>query len=242
MFSAILIDDQEEIIVSISKMIAHFFNEDIKIIGTYSSAEEAIISLSETEPDLIFMDMEMPYLNGIDAINLIPDNIKSKVIVISGKDQYTIKALKFNVFDYLLKPVSLIEFKKCIDKLKAEEALIKVNQNEIKSNTIVIDSKFKTYFLEFPLINHIKSKASHTLVNIENQEQLIPRPLKYFEEILPQTLFFSPHRSHLVNFNFIKELRKSDNGGAILVLKDDTQIEMSKKKKANFMTQFKYKF
>jgi two-component system LytT family response regulator len=241
MFSAILIDDQEEVLLSISKMIAHFFNEDIKIIGTYTSAEDAIISLSEKEPDLIFIDMEMPYLNGIEAINLLPNNIKSKVIVISGKGEYAIKALKFNVFDYLLKPVSLIEFKKCIEKLKADKVLMRDNQNEIKSNTIVIDSKFKTYFLEFPLINHIKSKASHTLVYFENQEQLIPRPLKYFEEILPQTLFFSPHRSHLVNFNFIKELRKAENGGAILVLKDDTQIEMSKKKKTNFISQFKDK-
>jgi two-component system, LytTR family, response regulator len=242
MYSAIIIDDQEEALVSISKMIAHFFYEDIKIIGTYTSAEYALISLSETEPDLIFMDIEMPYLNGIEAINLIPDNIKSKVIVISGKDQYAIKALKFNVFDYILKPVSLIEFKKCIDNLKAEDALIKVNQNEIKSNTIVIDSKFKTYFLEFPLINHIKSKSSHTLINIENQEQLVPRPIKYFEEILPKTLFFSPHRCHIVNFNFIKELRKSENGGTIMVLKDDTLIEMSKKKRVSFMTHFKYKF
>jgi two-component system LytT family response regulator len=242
MFSAIFVDDQEEVIISIRKMIAHFFKEDIKIIGTYNSAEEAMIALTDMEPDLIFLDIKMPYLNGLETINLLHNNTKSKIIIISGNEQYAIKAIKYNVFDYILKPVSLIEFKKCIDKLKAEKEINIVNHNEIKSNTIIIDSKFKTYFLEFPLINHIQSKASHSIVYFENQEQLVPRPLKFFEDILPKTLFFSPHRSHLVNFNFIKELRKSENGGAILVLNDDTQIEMSKKKKTSFMSQFKYRF
>jgi len=242
LLSAIIIDDQSEVIDTLSKMITHFFSEDIKIVGSCNSGEEAIIYLSENEPDVIFIDMEMPELNGLETINLFPNNLKSKIIVISGKEKYAIKALKYNVYDYLVKPISISDFKTCIDKMKSEIETKVSEYNQVKSNTIIVDSKTKTYFLEYPLINHIQSMASHTIVYSQNQEILIPKNLKYFEELLPSTLFFSPHRSHLVNFNFIKELRKSENGGAILVLNDDTQIEMSKKKKANFMTQFKYKF
>jgi two-component SAPR family response regulator len=78
-YSAIIIDDQKEAIESLSKMIAHFFNEDIKIIGTFNSGEEAITFLSEKEPDLIFIDIEMPDLSGLETINLLPNNNKAKI-------------------------------------------------------------------------------------------------------------------------------------------------------------------
>jgi two-component system LytT family response regulator len=241
-FSAIIIDDQKEAIDSLSKMIAHFFNEDIKIIGTFESGEEAITFLSETESNLIFIDMEMPGLNGLETINLLPNNLKSKIIVVSGKEKYAINALKYNVYDYILKPLSISDFKILIERLRNENEINNSKNEQLKSNTIIIDCKTKTYFLDFTLINHIQSIASHTIIYSQNKEILIPKTLKYFEEILPKSLFFAPHRSHIVNLNFVKELRKSEDNNVIMFLKDDTQIEMSKKKKASFMSQFKYKF
>jgi two-component system LytT family response regulator len=241
-YSAIIIDDQKEAIESLSKMIAHFFNEDIKIIGTFNSGEEAITFLSEKEPDLIFIDIEMPDLSGLETINLLPNNNKAKIIIISGNEKYAIEALKYNVYDYLLKPFSISDFKTFIKRINNENETNNSKNEHLKSNTIVIVCKTKTYFLEFPLINHIQSLASHSIIHLQNKEILIPKSLKYFEDILPQTLFFSPNRSHLVNLNFVKEIRKSEVNGVIMVLKDDSIIEMSKKKKANFMSQFKYKF
>lgn len=241
-FSAIIIDDQKEAIESLSNMIAHFFNKDIKVIGTFNSGEEAITFLPEKEPDLIFIDVEMPDLSGLETINLLPNNHKAKIIILSGNEKYAIKAIKYNVYDYLLKPFSISDFKTFIERLKKENETNNSKNEQLKSNTIVVVCKTKTYFLEFPLINHIQSVSSHTVIYSQDKKILIPKSLKYFEEILPQSLFFTPHRSHIVNLNFVKEIRKSEDNGVIMVLKDDTLIEMSKKKKANFMSQFKYKF
>jgi two-component system LytT family response regulator len=239
LLTAVIIDDHKQVILTITQMIESFLSNEVKIIASYNSGEEALHEIHLLNPDIIFVDIELPGLSGLETIELLPDSINSKIVIISGKEIYAIKALKYNVLDYLLKPIIVSDLKDCILKAKIEPK--SNNKNEyLNGNFLMVETNTKIYFLNLNEIKRIEAKGTFSLFYYAEQEILVPDSLKHFENILPDSLFFRPNKSHIVNFNFVKELTKYGLN-SILTCKDDIQIEMSKKKKIAFVSHFKLK-
>jgi two-component system, LytTR family, response regulator len=237
---SIMIDDDREAINSFSKMIESFFSKDIEITGTFISGIDALSVIESLNPDIIFVDMEMSGINGLETIHLLPEISKAKVVVVSGSKDYAIKAIKYNVFDYLLKPLTISDFKTFLDKIKLHTIETNVFEHEFIPDKVIVQSHDKTFLLEYQHIKRIEASGSYSIIYYQDQEIYVSKNLKSFDGILPPNLFYRPHRSHIVNFNFIDDINKV-NLDYHLALIDGTLIEISKKKKIELTSLFNKK-
>lgn len=231
-FTAILIDDSQEVLNTMTKLLTELFYEDIEIIGTFNTSGEGLKGIVQLNPDVVFLDVEMPDLNGLELNSLIPEHITTKVIIVSGKEKYALEAIKQSVFDYLLKPISIVDLKKTIDKLKnaiynSYEITLK---EPILNQRIMVNRHDKTIIINFNDIKYIEADAACSIIYYENKKASSTKRFNHYEDLLPQNLFIKIHRSCLVNVNYIQEVIKQDGVG-YLILKDDTKLELSKSKK-----------
>lgn len=233
-YKSIFIDDDIESINNFKKMISHFFSHEVEITDTFTSSYEALNKINDIETDIIFIDIEMPEINGLEFIHLLPKKLQRKVVVVSAFEQYAINAIKYNIAYYLLKPLSVSEFKKCLSKIsndiaQQEQQLLKQN-----NQTVIIKTTNKTYFFDTKSIKCIEAKRGNSLIFYKDEIVIISKNLKQIEEVLPLHIFYKVHRSHIINIYFVKEVTKSN----FIILNDDTEIEMSKKKKTELLTHF----
>jgi len=235
---AIIIDDQLESIQYLTNIIEAYFNDEIEILKSFTSTNEALKEISKLNPDIIFLDIEMPEMDGFEFKSLLPPNVNSKVIIVSGQENYALKAIKNSVFDFILKPISISELRNCINKLieNSKSNELDINKEQI-DNIIVINRQDKTLFIEIDKIIRIEASGSYTNIYYDDNKINSTKNLNYYESVLPKNKFFRAHRSYLININFVKEVLKNEGEG-VLVLKDNTRIELSRAKKDDFLRLF----
>lgn len=236
MIKAIIVDDEP---LSISNLM-HVLKSvapDIEIIYTSNDPQEALPKIEELRPDLVFLDIEMPYLNGF----LLYDKITGKkplVVFVTAFDEYAVMAFKINAVDYLLKPLDIDLLEETIHRVK-ERLKTDVNPDlgQIILNTIQsVKSKLKIAtseglkFVDFNDIIYISSDNSYTIFNLNSTDKKImaSKNLSHFEDILPQN-FVRIHHQHIVNTDYIDSYLKG-RGGKVL-LKNGIELEVSQRKK-----------
>lgn len=230
----IIIDDSKAILETMSLMLNDYFNDDIEIIATYSSPEHGLKGIIDLEPDLVFLDVEMPEMDGILLTTLLPQHSKSKVIIISGNEKYALDAIKHAVFDYIVKPISLLELKRTIDKFKIYKQNSSVNQHDISDNLLIVNRQDKAVFIDLNAVIKIEANGACSEIFYENKKIGSTKSFKHYENILPAQLFVKVHRSCILNLNYIQEVIKQDGVG-YLILKDGSKLELSKTKKDELM-------
>jgi two-component system, LytTR family, response regulator len=230
-FTAIIIDDSQEFLMSLSKLLTDLFDEDVELLGTFNIASDGLKGIIKLEPQVVFLDIEMPELTGLELNKMIPSHLDTKVVIISGKEKYALEAIKDSVFDYILKPISIIEIKKSIDKLKmAITTKTKITENLKMSHKIMVNRHDKTLIIDMNDIKYLEADAACTIIHYEDKKVSSTKRFNYYEDLLPKTDFVKIHRSCLVNVHYIQEIIKQDGVGYLL-LKDDTKLELSKSKK-----------
>jgi two-component system, LytTR family, response regulator len=226
---AVIIDDSQDSISSFTKIIEHFFSSEIKIIKTFISGKEALQELEDLNLDVLFLDIEMPEINGFELKSQLPKSFNAKIVILSGKEHYAIQGIKEQVFDYLTKPIVLTELKDCIKKISAEKA----NEQEsvpFDQNKIMVVTHSKTHFFDINKIVRIAAKGPYSIVHFEDKEISISKNLGQFENILPKNLFKRIHRSHLINIDYLMEIRKNPNSSEV-IMRDGAKIEVANLKK-----------
>lgn len=234
----IIIDDQLESINYLINLLEIYFIDEIEILKSYTSTNDALKEISKLNPDVIFLDIEMPEMDGFEFKSLLPNDINSKVIIVTGQENYALKAIKSSVFDYILKPLTISDLRNCINKIKLSMSK-SAAQSELDSinNIIVVNRQDKTLFIEIDKINRIEASGSYTNIYFDENKISSTKNLNFYESILPNNKFFRAHRSYLININFVKEVLKNEGEG-VLVLKDNTKIELSRAKKDDFLRLF----
>ncbi len=240
--TAIIIDDEDHCITTLTWAIKEYC-PDVEVIATGSNGVEGIKIIREFQPDVVFLDIEMPILNGIDMMSAI-DNINFKVIFTTAYNQYAVRAIKLSAVDYLLKPIDKDELILAIEKLRKEishrEDRSKVHN--LKHNLGVVSALQKIVVptdegvLFFDLVNivHLEASSNYTFLYFSNMNKIISsRVLKDFEDLLPHDQFFRCHRSHIINLNFIQKYIKGEGG--FIELKNGEIVELSRRKKAEFL-------
>ena len=243
---ALIIDDEQHCITTLTWALKEYC-DGIEIIGFAKNGQEGFEKINSLKPDLIFLDIEMPVMSGIDMLERF-DTIDFKVVFTTAYDQYAIKAIKLNACDYLLKPIDKDELISAIEKIQLSADLLinKESVQNIKHNLHVLPSLQKIaipssegiLFFDLNTIVHLEASSNYTLIYFDNDTKLVSsRTLKEYEELLPEAIFFRCHHSHLINLKFIKKYIKGEGG--YVDLGHGQMVEVSRRKKLEFLTLLK---
>ena len=249
MIKAVLIDD-DQINNTILRTLLKELHLNIEVIGEASNVKEAATLIPRLNPNLVFLDIEMPFGNAFDLLDkLMPVNFE--IIFITAFDEYSLKAFRYSALDYLLKPVDLDDLKVAVQKAEKRIELKNINGqlanflSNIKKPALSasrIALPFKEGF-EFIAINEIiscESKNNCTIVQtLSGKKYTCTRLIKDFEELLPEDIFFRTHHSFIVNINFIRKFFKDGRGGYV-ELSDGTSVPVASRRKDGFLTKFGY--
>ena len=244
MIRAVIIDDEKNNIENLTGLLKRY-SLNVDVIDTATNAEDAIELIINTNPDLLFLDIQMSGKNGFDILRALPQH-PFEVIFVTAFDQYGIQAVKLAAIDYLLKPINPEELKLSIAKV--ENKLSKMKDNLQLENLMELiknkDSKNEhklalatTKEIRFVNTNEIvrceSSNAYTKFYFIDSKSIMVSKPIFEYEELLNDYDFIRCHQSHLVNKKFIKSLIKEDGG--YLLLEDNTRIPVSRSKKENVL-------
>jgi len=241
MLEAVIVDDEIKALQSLSWELTNF-SDEIKVIASFTDPSEALVYLERNTPDCLFLDIEMPTMDGFQFIQ----NLKNKdfpVVITTAYNQYAIKALKNEAIDYLLKPIdsddlndTLVKVKKFNSKSytaeKLEKILLNFNSNSIQKK-ITINTDGKLLFLESDQILYAESDGNYSTIFLtDGQKIVLTKKLKEVNTLLPEDSFFRIHNSYIINLNKIKEFLKTDG---YVVLESNDKIPVSRQKKSDFL-------
>ena len=244
MLHAIIIDDEQKAIESLSWELSNFASE-IKVLAKFTSPEEGIEYIKNNEIDCLFLDIEMPTMDGFQVI----EKIKRKnfsIVVTTAYNDYAIKAIKNQAMDYLLKPVDTEDLRETIDKIKKfnnqnnssekfEKILMSFNE-KLNHKKIAINTEGKIIFLDPEEILFAESDGNYSTIHTTSKKPiLVTKKLKEINELLPKDYFFRIHNSFIINLHKVKEFLKVDG---YVILENNHKIPVSRNKKSQFLENF----
>lgn len=242
-YKTILVDDELTALQNLKNKIEK--NSDlVEVVGSYQNPLEALRAINENAPDILFLDIQMPQLNGFELLNKI-DDLSSQVIFSTAYGAYALDAIKINAVDYILKPIDNKELKTALDKAIFNIEHARDNQNtnlvELLNKIIERDHKLKVptqrgiSFIPQDEIIHLEGYDGYTKIHLINGKTVISSyNLGKFSEFLDDN-FFKCHKSHYVN---IKEVRGIENEGFIII-GEDYRVPITKTYKQAFLELFK---
>lgn len=241
MLDAVLVDDEAKALESLSWELTNL-SDEVRVVAAFTDANEALAYLNINTPDCLFLDIEMPIMDGFQFIR----NLKNKnfpVVITTAYNQYALKALKNEAIDYLLKPIDTDDLNDTIVKIKKfnaknftaerlEKILLNFNAHSINKK-ITINTDGKLLFLESDEILYAESDGNYSTIYLEDGQKLVlTKKLKEVNAMLPVDSFFRIHNSFVVNLGKIKEFLKTDG---YVVLKSGQKIPVSRQKKSDFL-------
>jgi len=212
----LIVDDEELALDVLEKYIA--LMPSLKLAGKCYSAVEAISFLHDEEIDLIFLDINMPELSGLDMLKTITD--PPKVILTTAYSEYALESYEYGVIDYLLKPIKLERFIKAVNKV-VEMMEIKVEDDDEKtehSETLFIKEDQVSYNLELDQIHYIEAYGNYLKIHTAEKTYVTRDTMQNMHNTLPESMFIRVHKSYIVNLRKIKKL----TGNMLLV--NDAEI------------------
>lgn len=231
---AVIVDDEVLAITSLSILIEEHFKQ-IEIVGRAGSVSQGIELVEEHQPDILFLDIEMPSGSGFELVEKT-SYLKYKLIFTTAYNDYAVKAFKVNAIDYLLKPIDEIELIKAVQKVldqKAENTRqVDFGKilNGMENQRISIPTKEGYDLIDCNELVRVESDSNYTWFHFTNKNKtLVSKTLKEVEKQLERFNFIRVHNSHVVNPKYIIRYIKSDGG--YLILSDNAMIPVSKQKR-----------
>jgi two-component system LytT family response regulator len=245
MINTVIIDDEPRNIKVLKNMLEEFCPQ-VQLTGEADNANTGKKLILEKKPELVFLDIEMPFGNGFDLLNeLMP--VDFEVIFVTAFDKYLLQALKYSALDFLLKPVNIEELKNAVKNAAAHIQKNSINQQlqvlldnfkkESGLKKIAIPTSGGFDFISISDIVRCEAMGSYTKIYISNSKNvLVSKPLKDYENLLPEDIFFRIHNSHLINLNYIKKYSRGSGGS--VELDDGSIIEVATRRKEEFLKRF----
>jgi len=244
MVRAIIVDDEKFCIEVLEELLATHCPL-IQVVATCQSAEEGMEAARNHEPDLLFLDIEMPRINGFDMLKkLLPFHFD--VIFTTAYDNYAIRAFKYSALDYLLKPIDADDLKAAVEKYihpkaqrnySAQLDLLVENIRQMNPSLIhriAIPTVEGLIMLPIKDIIYCEANSSYTIIHLVKKEKIVSaKTLKEYEELLEAHNFYRVHNSHLINLNFVEKYVKGDGGYVIMT--DQSTIGVSRGRKESFV-------
>ncbi len=240
---AVVIDDEVRSRQSlIQKIVSNC--EEVEIIAECESAEQGIKSIEEKQPDIVFLDVEMPRMNGFTMLQRL-SNRNFELIFTTAYDHYAIRAIKFSALDYLVKPVEVEELKQAIEMVKQKRKLDAGNERletllhnllleKNQSNRIAIPSLEGLQFVEINDIIYLEAESNYSIIYIKPLQKItVSKTLKDFEELLPHSTFIRIHHSWIINKNHVQKYLKGEGGRVIMI--NGKTLDVARRKRDEFI-------
>jgi two-component system LytT family response regulator len=239
---AILIDDELNSLQNLQQKLEGFC-PDITIVAVSQKPEEGLLLLKQHQPDVVFLDIEMPKMSGFRMLEEIGE-YDFDIIFTTAYNHYSIDAIRISAFDYLIKPIGIEDLQQAVARLhkvhnkqtKEKIDILKksLSDNRSQDDKIAISTAEGIEFIPIKNILHIESKSNYSKIYMpENKSIMVTKILKDFEEMLYPYNFYRVHNSHLINLNYIKKYIRSEGGH--VMLQDGTVIDISRRKKEEFL-------
>jgi two-component system LytT family response regulator len=238
MIKAIIIDDERLARNELKKLLLDF--PEIEVIAEAANAAEGIEKIDSLNPDLIFLDIQMPGKTGFDMLSELER--APNVIFTTAYDEYALKAFEVNALDYLLKPVEPKRLADALQKLQVEEDKEPLSDHAISVNRSILnehDQVFvkdgeRCWFVKLSDIRLFESVGNYAKVYFGPNKPLILKSLNALEERLDEKVFFRANRKHIVNLRLIEKIEPYFNGGLLLEMKGGEKIEVSRRQTVKF--------
>ena len=241
--TAIIVDDEISNIKGLQKKVNNLF-PNITIIGSYQKPEAAIEAIKELRPQLVFLDIQMPRINGFELLKAV-EVIDFQVIFVTAYSEYAIKAFKQNAVDYILKPIDGLELKLAVqkaisaivshDKMELNSKLLKlISATVTDNNKLIVPTVKGLSFIPQDEVLHIEGYEGYTKIHLDDDSTLMSSyNLGKFEKVVSSN-FFKCHKSHIVNIN---KVRHFENEG-YLVLENKQRVPISRANRKAFLEIF----
>lgn len=242
---AILIDDEENARTTLALLLQEYAPE-VQVVAQCPNVPEGVIAIHKHNPDIVFLDVEMPDYNGFELLDFLKE-IPFEIIFVTAYSQYAIRAFEISAVDYLLKPVEINSLKAALEKAAKKRDASNILQrmslmkeayqgNPVQKITLSVAEGL--LFVDVQQIVFFEADRAYTHVYLADGSKLtVSKPMRTFEDMLAeQTFMFRPHRSYLVNTN---RIRKYLRGESLLVMDNNATVAVSRERKAEFEAHLK---
>ncbi len=213
----------------------------IEIIGEAANAEEALVMIDDLQPELLFLDIQMPGKNGFELLSSI-EGKTPEVIFTTAYDEYAIKAFEFNALDYLLKPIDSDRLRDTIQRIEENqshpEPSSEGNERAEKvlgeNDQVFVKDGEKCWFVKLGKIRLFESMGNYVRLHFDDQKPLVLKSLNNLEERLDSNTYFRANRKHIINLQWIEKIEPWFSGGLLVTLKGGDKIEISRRQAIRF--------
>ncbi|HEX5552114.1 MAG TPA: LytTR family DNA-binding domain-containing protein [Chitinophagaceae bacterium] len=243
MLTAIIIDDEASSRNALRNKLAKYCT-DVVVIAECENGEEGIRNIGKSRPDIVFLDVEMPRMNGFNMLQQLSEK-DFEVIFITAYDQYAIKAIRYSALDYIVKPIEIEDLRnavqravekrsKAIPNARIELLLDNMVQERNKCKRIAVPATGGLQFIKINDIIYLEASVNYTIFHLSNNiKYLVSKTLKEYEDMLPLDIFIRIHNSHIINKNYVERYIRGEGGQ--VVLSNGSVLDISKRKKNEFL-------
>lgn len=240
--NTVLIDDEPDSIRLLTLQLKKY--PQVKIIATYTDPLIALQNIEDLKVDMIFLDIEMPGMDGFEFLEKIA-HLNLNIVFVTAYNQFALRAFRFNALDYLLKPVDVDDLKMVVEKaekmIKPTPMQLDMLQKQMRGeplNKIAIQSQSGITFINLGDIIYAEASSNYTYLVMEDKKKiLISKTLKDVQEVLEESHFLRIHRQYIVNLNHVKALNKND---CIITMINDDQLPLARTQKEHLTEKYKW--
>lgn len=236
--TAIIVEDEFKVRSVFIRLLAEYCRE-IEVIAEADNIEDAYALIKEKNPQLVFLDIEMPHGNGFELLAKF-ERVPFEVIFVTSYSNYAIRAIKCSALDYLLKPVVVSDLTNLIDRIKEKITLVDQarqfrelfkNLGQDEPKTLVVHSKAKTDYIPMEEILYLEADGSYSHIYTITNKYHVAKTLKEYDELLcsPSSPFVRIHKTYIVNIRHVKQVSSGEN--KTVLLKNGVEIEISRRRK-----------
>jgi two-component system LytT family response regulator len=241
----VLVDDEIDSILVLTRLLESYCPQ-IKIVGKAEGVESALEVIRVTDPDLVFLDIEMIQGNAFDLLNRLP-SITFQVIFVTAFDNHAIRAFKYSAVDYLLKPVDIDDLRTAVNKVterardenvvgRMKLLLENMTRQNVPGQKMAIPTLDGLSFIPMFDIIWLESKGNYTHIHFSGGTAIVStRTIKEYEDMLPESIFFRVHSSFIINLQRIQKYQKGRGGNVIM--EDGCSIEVAARRRNEFLQQ-----
>ncbi len=231
---ALIVDDERLARTELRRLLNPF--KDITVVGEAVNAEDALNKITELNPELIFLDIQMPGKNGFEMLEEL-DSVPT-VVFTTAYDEYALKAFEYNAMDYLLKPIEPQRLEDTVKRLLEKNKKDKIEADDTpvltEDDQVFVKDGDRCWFVKLATVRLFESEGNYVRLYFEDNKPLILRTLNYLDERLDSKAFFRANRKHIVNLKWIESIEPWLNGGLLVKLKGGNKIEVSRRQAIKF--------
>ncbi len=237
-YKILIVDDEPPARNKIRRILEN--ETDVEIVGEAADGFEALSKIEKHNPDIIFLDIQMPQMTGLELVDNISSDTLPAIIFTTAYDQYAIKAFDMQAVDYLLKPFDTERFRTALDRAKEKLSTTDIDKEKILNllksvkptgeflKRLLVKENDRLFFLKCDDIDRLEAKGNYVSIYSGKKDFLIRETLNHIESTLNPEIFVRVHRSHIVKLDFIKEMQSLGMGEYTILLNDNVSMSLGK--------------